>query len=198
MKTLMVTVLGLGLLLGAGCGASKDYVQQQVSESESRMNDQMSDVQSDVAANEQQIQKLQSLSEELSNKADMAINKAAGFENYQVIWEGVINFEFDQYEITSTGEQTLLDACEKMEQVPSSVVEIAGHTDRTGSNRYNVMLGEMRANAAKRFFADRCGVSLYRLHLVSFGEQKPKAMPDQQGAASTNRRVELKIWGPMQ
>ncbi len=196
MKTLMVTVLGLGLLLAAGCGVNKDYVQEQVSESEARMTEQMGQLESDVNANEEQIAQLQSLSQELSKKTDMAINQAKGFENYQIIWEGTINFAFDQFEITATAEEILLEACEKMEQTPSSVVEIAGHTDRTGSARYNVLLGEMRANAAKRFLSDRCGMSLYRLFIVSHGENKPAAMSDEREAASKNRRVSLTIWGP--
>lgn len=198
MKTLMVTVLGLGLLLAAGCGVNKDYVQEQLAESEARQNEQISSLQSEVQANDEQLQKLQSLSQELSKKADMAINKAAGFENYQVIWEGVINFDFDSYEITSAAEQTLLDACQAMEQNPQSVAEIAGHTDKTGSAKYNLMLGQLRSASAKQFLVERCGLSLYRLFEVSHGENKPVAMADEMNANSRNRRVTIKVWGPPQ
>jgi len=32
---------------------------------------------------------------------------------------------------------------------------------------------------------------------VSYGKDKPVAMSDEMNAASKNRRVTLKIWGPM-
>ncbi len=197
MKTLMVGILGLALLLASGCGVKKDYVNQSIADSEAKMNDKVSALQNDVTANQDQLQKLQALSQELSKKTDMALNKAAGFENYQQIWDGVINFDFDSYDITSAAEGILMDACEKLEQNPGAVIEIGGHTDKTGSSKYNYMLGRMRAESAKRFLSERCGVSMYRMFEVSYGKDKPVAMSDEMNAASKNRRVTLKIWGPM-
>jgi len=197
MKTLMIAILGLTLLVASGCGVKKDYVNQEIADSESRMADKMTTLQSDVKANQDQLAKLQALSQELSKKTDMALNKAAGFENYQQIWSGEINFDFDKYDITSNAEVTLMDACEQLEKNPGAVIEIGGHTDKTGPAKYNIMLGQMRADAAKRYLVERCGVSLYRLFEVSYGEDKPVAMADEMNAASKNRRVTLKIWGPM-
>ncbi len=195
MKVLMTSVLGLSLLLAAGCGVNKEYVQQQVSESEARTTQQVGQLQSDLTSQQEQISRLETLSQELSEKADMAINKAAGFENYQILFDGVVNFDFDQYEINPTAEQTLLEACDRLEQNPGSVVTIAGHTDQTGSTKYNMMLGQMRAEATKLFLADRCGVAPYRSFVVSYGETKPASMPDERSAASANRRVQVQVWG---
>lgn len=195
MKVLVTTVLGLFLLLSAGCGVKKDFVQQQIAESEARTSEQIGTLQSNVSSQQEQISQLESLSRELSEKTDMAINKASGFENYQILWDGVINFDFDQYEITTLAEQTLLEACDKLEQNPGSVATVAGHTDGTGSGRYNLMLGQMRAEATKLFLADRCGVAPYRTFIVSYGETKPVAMPDERNSASANRRVQVQVWG---
>ena len=41
------------------------------------------------------------------------------------------------------------------------------------------MLGEQRAAAAKGYLADKFGISLYRMFTISFGKDKPVAMPDQ-------------------
>jgi peptidoglycan-associated lipoprotein len=76
-------------------------------------------------------------------------------------------------------------------------LEIVGHTDRTGASNYNFLLGEKRANSAKRYLADKFGISLYRMFVVSYGEEKPVAMPDEENASSKNRRVVLQVWGPM-
>ncbi len=197
MKTAIV-VSTLFLLMLTGCGVNKDYVNQQIQESEARTGSKIGSLSDKADANAAEIAKLQGLARDLSDKTAKAINDAAGFENYQVIWEGTINFDFDSYEITSTAEEILMNGCAKMEQVPRSLMEIVGHTDRTGSSSYNMLLGEKRASSAKTFMAQRCGVSLYRLFIASYGETLPVALPDEQQASSRNRRVTLKVWGPLQ
>lgn len=185
------------LLLIAGCGVNKDYVAQQISESEARTSGEISSLRDKTDGNASEIARLQSLAGELSDKTDMAINKAKGFENYKIIWEGIINFDFDSYAVTGIAEQILMEAGEKMEQSPRSVIEIAGHSDPTGSASYNLMLGKERANSSKRFLNDRFGISLYRMFVISYGEEKPTAMLNENQSASQNRRVTLRIWGEL-
>ncbi|MFQ5500531.1 MAG: OmpA family protein [Candidatus Zixiibacteriota bacterium] len=190
----LLSVLMLAL---SGCGASKKYVNEAIATSEANTSSQISQLRDKTDGNAAEISKLRSLASELSDKTDMAISEAEGFENYQIIWEGTINFDFDGYEITATAEQVLMEAGEKLEQSSGSLVEIVGHADRTGNRGYNLMLGEKRANATKRFLAERFGISLYRMFVLSQGEEKPVAMPDERNAASKNRRVTLKIWGQL-
>ena len=131
-------------------------------------------------------------------KTDAAINEAKGFENYQIIWQGEINFEFDAIAITPAAEQVLIEGGEKRwKPIPVPLSKISGHTDQTGSNKYNFMLGEQRANAAKRFLSERFGISLYRMFVISYGKQKPAALPDETKAASKNRRAVLTVWGEL-
>ena len=184
-------------LLAAGCGVNKDFVQEQISQSESRMDSKITTLKDKTDTNAGEIAKLQSLAKQLSDKTDMAINQAKGFENYQIIWSGVINFDFDSYDINEGAAAILNEAGQKMEEHLGSVIEIAGHTDRTGNSKYNLLLGEKRSNAAKRFLFERFGISLYRLFIISHGEEKPVAMPDERNAASKNRRVTLKVWGQL-
>ncbi len=193
MKTAFALFLIMALMV-SGCGVNKGYVQEQIKQSESRTGAQMATLRDKTDGNATQIQNLQSLATQLSDKTDMALNQAKGFETYQVIWSGEISYDFDSWDVNATAEQILMEAGEKMEEFPGSVVEFAGHTDRTGSAKYNAMLGEQRAKAGKTFLADRFGISLYRMFTVSFGENKPVAMPDERHAASKNRRVSIKIW----
>lgn len=195
MKSLMVGALVLTLAF-VGC-TSKNFVRQEVEQAEARMKAELSGVRDKTDTNASEITKLRSLSQQISEKADLAIDKAKGFENYQIIWQGEINYDFDSYEINASAEQILIEAGEKMEQHPGSIIEMAGHTDKTGSAKYNLMLGEQRASAAKRFLADRFGLSLYRMFVISYGKQKPVAMPDAREASMKNRRVALTIWGEL-
>jgi len=196
MRTTGIVVAVLALF-AAGCGVNKDFVQEQISQSEARSDSKITALQDQTDANAGEIAKLQSLAKQLSDKTDMAINQAKGFENYQIIWSGVINFDFDSYEINEGAAAILSEAGQKMEEHPGSVIEIAGHTDRTGSSKYNLLLGEKRSSSAKRFLFERFGISLYRLFIISHGKEKPVAMLDERNAASKNRRVTLKVWGEL-
>ncbi len=185
------------IALVAGCGASKNYVDEQIRNSESRTSAQLGDVEGKASATSLDLQKLQALQNDLEAKADMALNQAKGFENYQIIWEGEVNFDFDSDQITSAAEQTLMDAGQKLETSSESLVELVGHTDNTGSNAYNLALGERRSESVRRFLADRFGISLYRMFTLSYGEDKAAAMSDEPNSASRNRRVTVRIWGEL-
>lgn len=185
------------IALVAGCGASKNYVDEQIRNSEARTSAQLGDVEGKASATSLDLQKLQALQSELDAKAEMALNQAKGFENYQIIWEGEVNFDFDSDQITSAAEQTLMDAGQKLETSSESLVELVGHTDNTGSNAYNLALGERRSESVRRFLADRFGISLYRMFTLSYGEDKAAAMSDEPNSASRNRRVTVRIWGEL-
>lgn len=194
MSKLLLLMLALALLF-VGCGANKDYVDEQIAASEARLNNKVTNAQQTSEANQAEIEKLKGLASELSSKTDMAINKAAGFENYQVLWTGEINFDFDSYAITDIAGGILSEAGAKLEGTPGSIVEIVGHTDRTGSATYNYLLGERRAASTKRYLAEKFGISLYRMFVMSYGKDKPVAMPDERNSSSKNRRVVVTVWG---
>ncbi len=198
MKIKVTLVLLAGLLLIAGCGVNKDYVAGEIAASEARTAGDIGAVRDKTDLNATELVRLQQLATALDEKADLAINKASGFENYQVIWSGEINYGFDSYEVDEVAGSILDEAGMKLEQVPHSLVEIVGHTDPTGSASYNILLGEKRASAAKRYLADQFGTSLYRMFIVSHGETKPVSLPDERNAASRNRRVTLSVWGATQ
>jgi peptidoglycan-associated lipoprotein len=196
MKTFVVIGLSALMMLAAGCGVNKQFVADEIAASEARTAAEISTVKDATNTNQAEITRLTRLATELSEKTDLAIDKASGFENYQVIWSGEITFGFDSYEINDVAASILDEAGMKMEQVPGSLMELVGHTDRTGSATYNLLLGEKRANSAKRYLTDKFGVSLYRLFTNSYGKEKPVAAADDRNASSKNRRVQIQIWGP--
>lgn len=191
-------VLLAALFLVAGCGVKQQFVLDEIAASEARSQAEIGSVRDKVDMNVEELTRLQALATALDEKADLAINKASGFENYQIIWSGEINFTFDSYVVDDVAASILDEAGMKLEQVPGSLLEIVGHADRTGSASYNLLLGEKRANSSKRFLADKFGISLYRMFVVSYGEEKPAAMPDENQSASRNRRVTLSVWGALQ
>jgi len=196
MKRISIVLL-LPMLFAVGCGVNKDYVSEQIAASEARTSTEITGVSDKVEQNAAEVQRLTELASELESRTEMALNEAAGFENYQIIWSGEINFEFDSFDLTATAQDYLNEAGTRLESSPKALIEIIGHTDATGSANYNFFLGQKRANSVKRFLADSFGISLYRMFILSYGENKPMAMPDDRQASTMNRRVEIKIWGPM-
>ncbi len=184
----------IGGLLVAGC-ASKGYVDQRIAEVQAEMQAEVNTVKAQTALNADEIKRMQALTAELADKADMALNEAKGFENYQVIWEGVVNFNFDSHELTQISRDYLEELGQKMIDYPRSLLEMTGHTDKTGPADYNLMLGKARAEAVQRYLVDQYGIALYRMFIVSQGENRPVAMGDERDANAKNRRVVLKLWG---
>ena len=196
MKLLIVGLVAL-LVVTAGCGASKQFVSDEIAAAEARTEVKIGSVQDKADANASEVARLQQLQTALEEKADMALNKAEGFENYQVIWSGDIKFSYDSYEVDGVAASILDDAGVQMENNRGALMELTGHTDGAGSSKYNLLLGEKRAESARRYLADKFGISLYRMFVLSFGEDKPVALPDERNASSQNRRVTLTLWGPM-
>ncbi|UCD94631.1 MAG: OmpA family protein [Candidatus Zixiibacteriota bacterium] len=195
LKVLLLLTVAAAFLI-AGC-ASKGYVDEKMAEVQAGVEADLNKTKAQATMNADEIKKLQQLNTELSKKADMALSEAKGFEEYQVIWEGVVNFDFDSFELTQLAKDNLEGLGQKMIDNPRSLLELAGHTDKTGADKYNFMLGMQRAESVKKYLVDQYGVALYRMFVVSHGESKPVAMPDEKNANEKNRRVVLKLWGKL-
>jgi len=189
-------VIGLIIIiLAAGCGASKTYVDQAVAEEKARTEAELGRVSKEVAANKAEMAKLQSLTTQLEKKTDMAINQAKGFEDYQVIATYEIYFDFNSTNISVEAQAILDQAGDKMTTNRKAIMEIAGYCDPSGSAAYNIDLGNKRSAAAKYYIVDNFGVNLYRIFTVSYGKNKAVASGDGKANYSKQRKVLIKIWG---
>jgi peptidoglycan-associated lipoprotein len=187
----------IGLLILAvltGCGASKGYVDQAISDERARSEAADANLQKDVKDNKAVLERMQSLTAQLEQKTDMAINEAKGFENYQVIWEGEIYYEFNSSELTVAAREIMDQAGDKMVVNRTSVMEIAGYCDPSGSSAYNLELGRKRASAAKYYLVDNYGINLFRIYMVSHGETKAVEAGDTSVSYTKQRKVMMKLW----
>ncbi|MGB5366862.1 MAG: OmpA family protein, partial [Polyangiales bacterium] len=73
-------------------------------------------------------------------------------------------------------------------------IRVEGHTDKTGSLKYNMILSKKRANTVVRYLVGRGQVSRSRLVAQGFGPKKP-LVPDAKSKEeqAMNRRVEFHI-----
>ena len=71
-------------------------------------------------------------------------------------------------------------------------MEIAGHTDDTGSHDYNVKLSRERAEAVKSYLASK-GVGVERITTRGAGPDEPLVNEKTNSARQKNRRIEFHI-----
>ncbi len=103
-----------------------------------------------------------------------------------------VNFEFNESRLT-TNAKTLLDqVASALLLRPDIDVEIQGHTDSKGSERYNQALSERRAQSVLDYLVS-AGVSGSRMTARGFGEMQPIADNLTDEGRERNRRVELKV-----
>ncbi|MDH3689991.1 MAG: peptidoglycan-associated lipoprotein Pal [Gammaproteobacteria bacterium] len=73
---------------------------------------------------------------------------------------------------------------------PSLSVVLEGHADERGTREYNLALGERRAQAVARLM-QALGVTADRIQTVSYGEERPVALGQDEESFQLNRRVEI-------
>lgn len=100
------------------------------------------------------------------------------------------HFGFDQSAIQEEDKADLAEQVKYLQSHPEAKVLLSGHTDEIGSREYNVALGERRANSILNYLKF-AGIKPAQIRVLSYGQEKPKALGHNQDAYRINRRVEL-------
>jgi len=79
-----------------------------------------------------------------------------------------------------------------LNEFEQTVVEVAGHTDSTGTDAYNQQLSERRAASVASYLGTR-GVLRERFIEVGMGEARPIADNSTDAGRQANRRVEITL-----
>lgn len=103
--------------------------------------------------------------------------------------EGV-NFDNDKATLRPEAMVILDQAAETLKEWGDVKVEVAGHTDSSASDAYNLQLSERRANAVRDYLISK-GVAAERLTAKGYGESMPVADNSTAEGRFKNRRVEL-------
>lgn len=84
-----------------------------------------------------------------------------------------ISYDFDQYSIRGDA-QTMLEANAglRKSQPIQEILIIKGHCEERGTNEYNLVLGERRAQA-DRLYLQELGVVLSQIKIISYGKERP-------------------------
>lgn len=113
-------------------------------------------------------------------------------DNITLNMPGNITFAVDSADINANFYEVLDSVALVLNEFNKTLVEVAGHTDSTGTEQYNQALSERRANSVSAYLRTRA-VMADRLLTVGAGEQYPIADNSTQAGRQQNRRVEITI-----
>ena len=103
-----------------------------------------------------------------------------------------IFFDVDKYDLKDKSVTELEKIIRFLSVNPVVRVEIAGHTDNSGSADYNRQLSERRANSVFTFLIQH-GIDKKRMVPKGYGPDRPIASNDTEEGRSQNRRIEVRI-----
>lgn len=109
-----------------------------------------------------------------------------------LIMPGNITFDTDSSELRADFMDTLKSVAKVVQEYKDTLVTIGGHTDSTGSERYNQLLSERRAASVAEVLLSQ-GVAFERVAARGNGELRPIADNSSATGRASNRRVEISL-----
>ena len=111
-------------------------------------------------------------------------------DNITLNMPGNVTFATDSADLNADFFNVLNSVSKVLKEFDQTIVEVAGHTDNTGSDEYNEALSDRRASAVARYFESR-NISSQRLLTIGMGESRPIADNGTADGRQANRRVEI-------
>lgn len=103
-----------------------------------------------------------------------------------------VYFDTNKYNINNASQALLNKLSSVMKEYNQTNIIVAGHTDSTGADTYNMTLSENRANSVTNYLVGT-GLSRGRFTTVWYGESQPISSNDTPEGRAANRRVTLAI-----
>lgn len=101
---------------------------------------------------------------------------------------GDIYFDYDRFSIRNDAISVLQENAQTLASgLSNNKIVIEGHCDQRGTESYNMVLGERRANAVREYLVD-LGIPSEKLQVVSYGKAKPFCTDQNEECWQENRR----------
>jgi outer membrane protein OmpA-like peptidoglycan-associated protein len=113
-------------------------------------------------------------------------------DNITLNMPGNVTFATDSADLNAGFFDVLNSVSMVVNEYEQTVIEIAGHTDSTGTDAYNQQLSDRRAGAVSSYLRTRSVLS-DRIITVGMGEGRPIASNETVEGRQQNRRVELTL-----
>ena len=104
------------------------------------------------------------------------------------------NFTFGGVDLPDDARARLDQLITQLKANPQNVYfEIEGHTDNVGSAELNERLGLERAESVKVYLYEQHQVPLFKMNVISYGEERPVGENDTPEGRALNRRVVVRV-----
>lgn len=196
-KLWMVALALTVAMFATGC-ATKKYVREETGAVGTRVDNvqgQVEEAQTRLNTHERQIGETSKTAQEALQRAMDAGKLAEGKLLYEtVLTDEKVKFAIDAAELSAESQSALDEFASQLKSQNTGVyIEIQGHTDSTGSEKYNEELGLLRAEAVRRYLSQRHQLPLHRMNVISYGETASVADNSSREGRSQNRRVALVV-----
>ena len=198
MKPLILSVSMAALLVGTTGCATKKYVRQETGAVGTRVDNvqgQVEEAQTRLNTHERQIGEVSTTAQEALKRAQEAGKLAEGKFLYEtVLTDEKVKFGFDTSDLSPEARAAVDQFAQQIANENKNVyVEIQGHTDSVGSEKYNEELGLLRAEAVRRYLNAQHNFPLHRINVISYGESAAVADNQTREGRDQNRRVALVV-----
>ena len=202
MKKFSTALLAVALPVVLGACATSKSVDEKIAASQATTNQKIESVSSQVEDLQQKQTATDARVEQLSQSAAEALQRAqeAGvLAKGKVVFEETfsedrVKFKLDSYELSDAAKAALDEFGGKVKGLDSQYfVEIQGHTDDSGGERYNEELGQRRADSVRRYLSREQQIPLNRMSTISYGDTLPAASNKTKAGRSQNRRVVIVV-----
>ncbi|NOT51832.1 MAG: OmpA family protein [Chitinophagaceae bacterium] len=103
-----------------------------------------------------------------------------------------VHFDVDKATLRPDSYEQLTDLFEYLQRHPEIKVEIAGHTDNTGTDAHNLKLSQDRANTIRNYLLKK-GIKPTQVTAKGYGAGDPVADNGTEEGRQLNRRTEVRV-----
>ena len=114
-------------------------------------------------------------------------------EGIKITFDSGILFDVNKANLKEYCRSELTKLATILNKYNDTNILLAGHTDSTGSDGYNLELSRRRAQSVADYLVIQ-NVNAQRFTVSGYGESDPVATNDTEGGRAQNRRVEVAIW----
>lgn len=220
MKRRIAVVFALSLLivLSSVACATKKYARNRVNERVTPLEQRTGELEESSRRNTQDISTLSTDVKDVRGRADRAQSQAdaaltradeastragnvegsvndlrTNLDKYSLQNTATLNFKFDSFALTTEAKESLDQVASQIKDRQNFILEIQGFADATGADSYNNQLTQKRADAVRRYLAEQHDISLFRMHILGFGEVRAVADNKTRAGRAQNRRVEIRL-----
>ena len=206
---LVGALLIIGLITGTGCATKKyvmsgmatldqkvEGVESSVEENQKRIKEhdaRLATLGSLIKEQESEISKQRT---EFGNKLSEVKKAAEGRLIFQeALQNDAAKFKFDSWELSDEAKLALDKFVQVLIAQDKGVyLEIQGHTDNTGEEEWNLILGKRRAEAVMECLHKKFNIPLHRMEVISYGSDAPVGDNSTRKGRAQNRRVVILVF----